>query len=189
MKKGWAVYTNMDELTLPGLRHIVIEHVGDFVPEQHSVLLLDEVGMIWDARDFKAFRKPVRDFFKLQRHYRVLVFLASQKWDIDKKLRDLTDAMYLTTCFYRVFSVGRKIRVRPKVVQATAEAEARITDDLVVCPIFDWTFTFIPRWSQYFDSHAVPQKDLLKFKTPVAYDPAFYRKTAKFKRFFSLRKG
>ena len=70
---GWKVYTNMDELCIPGVRHFDIQHLGDFVPEADSLLLLDEVGMIWDNRDYKVFKPQVRDFFKLQRHYHVLV--------------------------------------------------------------------------------------------------------------------
>ena len=41
----------------------------------NSVLLVDEVGMIWDNRQFKNFKPEVRDWFKLQRHYRVKVYL------------------------------------------------------------------------------------------------------------------
>lgn len=188
LRKGWLVYTNMDELVLPGLRHIEIEHIGDFVPERHSLLLLDEVGMVWDARDYKAFRRPVRDFFKLQRHYHVKVYLASQKFDIDKKLRDLTDGMYLCEQVFRVWSVAKRIVVRPKVVEATAEAESRITDNLTICPVWNWELTWIPRWSQYFDSHAVPDVPLIPFTEPVPYDPSFYKHRAlkKINSLFSL---
>lgn len=163
LKKGWVVYTNMEELFIPGVRHFNIQHLGDFIPDSHSLLLLDEVGMIWDNRDYKNFRTPVRDFFKLQRHYKVKVYLASQTFDVDKKIRDLTDGMFLHQNVARVFTVGKRITRKVVVTESTSEAESRIAEDLVICPFWDWTFTFIPRWSKYFDSHAVPDLPKLDY--------------------------
>lgn len=183
LKRGWAVYTNMDELKLPGLRHINIDHLGMFVPEKHSILLLDEVGMIWDARDFKKFRPEVRDFFKLQRHYRVKVYLASQTFDVDKKIRDLTDGMYLHVCIGRVFSVGKRITRKIVLTESSSEAESRISEDLRFCPPWDWTITYIPRWAKYFDSHAIPIRSAIKYHA----DPPLEKKTSIFP--LSLRKG
>lgn len=156
IRKGWQVYTNMDEFTMPGVRHINIQHVGDFVPPANSLLLLDEVGMIWDSRDFKKFRPSVRDFFKLQRHYHVKVYMASQTFDVDKKLRDLTDGMFLHVNLLRVFTVGKRISRKVVLTQSTGDQESRISEDLIMLPFWQWTYTFIPKWAKYFDSHAVP---------------------------------
>lgn len=163
LKKGWLVYTNMEELYMPGVRHFNITHLGDFVPETHSLLLLDEVGMIWDNRDYKTFKPQVRDFFKLQRHYCVKVYMASQTFDVDKKLRDLCDGMYLHTSFLRVFTLGKRISRKVVITESTSEAESRISEDLVILPPWDWTLTYIPRWAKFFDSHAVPQKPALEY--------------------------
>ena len=158
LKKNWIVYTNMEELFMPGVRHFDIQHLGDFVPEAHSLLLLDEVGMIWDNRDYKTFKPQVRDFFKLQRHYHVKVYMASQTFDVDKKLRDLCDGMYLHTNFARVFTLGKRIVRKVVITQSTSEAESRISEDLKMCPPWEWTLTYIPRWAKFFDSHAIPEK-------------------------------
>lgn len=170
LKRGWTVYTNMDELFMPGVRHFKIQHLGDFVPERRSLLLLDEVGMIWDARDYKCFKPQVRDFFKLQRHYHVKVYMASQTFDVDKKLRDLCDGMFLHTNVGRVFTVGKRITRKIVIVEATAEAESRISENLVICPFWDWTFTYIPKWAKLFDSHAVPDKPYLEYSEDSAAD-------------------
>lgn len=164
MRKGWTIYTNMDELFIPGVRHFDIQHLGDFVPESHSVLLLDEVGMIWDNRDYKVFKPQVRDFFKLQRHYQVLVYMASQTFDVDKKLRDLCDGMFLHTNFARVFTLGKRITRKVVITESTSEAESRISEDLVMLPFWDWTLTFIPRYAKYFDSHVIPGKPYLEYQ-------------------------
>lgn len=164
LKKGWLVYTNMDELFMPGVRHFDIKHLGDFVPEARSLLLLDEVGMIWDNRDYKVFKPCVRDFFKLQRHYHVKVYMASQTFDVDKKLRDLCDGMFLHQSFARVFTLGKRIVRKVVITQSTSEAESRISEDLVMLPFWNWTLTYIPKWAKYFDSHAIPDKPHLEFR-------------------------
>lgn len=163
LKKGWHVYTNMDELFMPGVRHFDIQHLGDFVPEARSLLLIDEVGMIWDARDYKVFKPQVRDFFKLQRHYHVKVYMASQTFDVDKKLRDLCDGMFLHTNFARVFTLGKRITRKIVLTESTSEAESRISENLAILPFWYWTFTYIPRWAKYFDSHAIPDKPTLTY--------------------------
>ena len=165
LKKGWIVYTNMEELFMLGVRHFEIKHLGDFVPEAHSLLLLDEVGMIWDNRDYKTFKPQVRDFFKLQRHYHVKVYMASQTFDVDKKLRDLCDGMYLHSNFARVFTLGKRITRRVVITESTSEAESRISEDLKICPFWEWTLTYIPRWAKFFDSHAIPDKPHLRYTT------------------------
>lgn len=163
LKRGWLVYTNMEELFMPGIRHFEITHLGDFVPPADSLLLLDEVGMIWDARDYKQFKPCVRDFFKLQRHYQVKVYMASQTFDVDKKLRDLTDGMFLHVNLLRIFTVGKRITRKVVLTQSTSEAESRISEDLVMCPFWDWTLTYIPKWAKYFDSHSIPERPYLSF--------------------------
>lgn len=162
-KKGWIVYTNMEELFVPGVRHFNVQHLGDFVPEAHSLLLLDEVGMIWDNRDYKVFKPQVRDFFKLQRHYRVICYMASQTFDVDKKLRDLCDGMFLHTNFARVFTLGKRITRKVVLTASSSEAESRISEDLVMCPFWDWTLTYIPKYAQHFDSHTVPERPYLTY--------------------------
>ena len=168
MKKGWTIYTNMEDLMIPGVRFFTIEHLGNYVPDAHSLLLLDEVGMVWDSRDFKAFKPTVRDFFKLQRHYKVVVYMASQTFDVDKKIRDLTDGMYLQTNFLRVFSLGRRIFRTVTLTESTSEAESRICDNLKWAPVWYWTLTYIPKWGTMFDTAALPAKPNLEYVTVQA---------------------
>ncbi|MEA5040032.1 MAG: zonular occludens toxin domain-containing protein [Clostridiaceae bacterium] len=164
MRKNWYVYTNMTDIMIPGVRVFNVDHLGNFVPEKNSVLLIDEVGMIWDARDYKKFQPCVRDFFKLQRHYRVLVYMASQTFDVDKKLRDLTDGMFLNVDIKRIFSIGKRIVKKIVLTESTSEAESRISENLAYAPIWTWTFTFIPKYAKYFDSHLVPELPSLPYE-------------------------
>lgn len=170
-KKGFKIYTNMADMMLPGVRFINIDDLGRFVPEKESVLLLDEVGMVWDSRNFKNFREDVRDFFKLQRHYHCICFLASQTWDIDKKLRDLCDSFYLCTNFMNVFSLVRPIRRMVFLTEADSSSESRIADNLKFEPIFSWSLTYIPNFRHFFDSFDVPDMPHLNYM-PVNPDLA-----------------
>lgn len=163
-KKGWSIYTNMPDMNISGARIIDIDQLGDYVPCEDSVLLLDEVGMVWDARNFKNFKPSVRDFFKLQRHYRCIVYMASQTFDVDKKLRDLCDGMFLHENFCRVFSLGRRISKKITLTEPTGDAESRIAESLKFKPFWNSTLTLIPKYSRYFDSHIIPQLPELPYK-------------------------
>lgn len=158
-RNGQPVYSNVP---LPGCYLIQDDDIGFFQIPPNSVLLVDEVGMIWDNRNFKSFKPEVRDWFKLQRHHKVKVYLFSQTFDIDKKLRDLTDDMYLITKRFRVFAYGKRIVKRIVLTEASADQPSRIDENLKFDSLlFFWagsrTLTFIPRWASSFDSFAVPE--------------------------------
>lgn len=162
-RKHYLVYTNMDDLNISGIRYIDPKQIGKFVPEPHSVILLDEVGMLYDNRNYKEFRSETRDFFKLQRHYQCIVYLASQSFDIDKKLRDLTDEMYLVSNVFGFLSLIRPITKKITLTEASSMGESRIADNLKFKWIFSWKFTFLPRYSKYFQSFLLPEHEFIPF--------------------------
>lgn len=177
LKKGFPVYTTID---VPGCIKFDVQDVGrcGFPPE--SVIFIDEVGMIWDNRDYKKFRTDVRDYFKLQRHYRNTVYLFSQTFDVDVKLRNLTDAMYLCTCHFGWLSMARRIRRMITIVNPQGDSESRIADSMEFVPLWQsifgagsLKFTYIPRWSRYFDSHEItPLPPINGCMCPAVASPA-----------------
>ena len=65
-KKKWTVYTTEN---IPGTHNITDPkqiYKMDF-PER-SCILIDEVSLIWDNRDFKSMDKRVVEWFRYQRH-------------------------------------------------------------------------------------------------------------------------
>lgn len=156
-KKGYTIYTNMLDCMLPNARIVNLEDIGEFTPEPKSVCMWDEVGMIYDNRQFKAFKPATRDWYKLQRHYHCIVYLASQTWDIDKKLRDLTDGMYLCLNCLGILSIAKRISRKVVLTEATSDNESRISENLAFMPIWNWSFTWIPKWKKYFDSFHAPE--------------------------------
>ena len=161
IRKGRPVYSTV---YVPGAHIFDVQDIGRVSFPCNSVIFIDEVGMIWDNRKFKNFRDDVRDYFKLQRHYGHTVYLFSQTFDIDVKLRNLTDSMYLVRCHMGWFSVAKKIKRDITLVEPTGESEARIADSLEFEPwwlsIFGAKtvqFTYIPRWCKLFDSYEAPE--------------------------------
>ena len=181
-KKGYIVYTNMQDCCLDGIRIINPDDLGNFVPVADSCLLLDEVGMLYDNRDYRNFKPSVRNFFKLQRHYRVVCFLASQTFDIDKKLRDLTDEMYLISNIATACSLVRPIRKTVTLTEATAEGESRIAENLKFRFFTSWRVYWIPTTIKYFQSFKAPVLPNLEYVTPENPIKSKVRVRAKMRR-------
>lgn len=178
-KKGYKVYCNS---YIPGSYYFDTADLGLVDFGENSVLLVDEVGMIWDNRDFKNFKPHVRDYFKYQRHYKHIVYLFSQSFDVDKKIRDVTDYMYLAYNFLNCFTISRRVKKTITISHAdrNTTGESKIVDDYILEP---WIFfflgtvkvTYIPKYVRFFNSFETP---LLPLKTfdfmPVKDTDNFY---------------
>lgn len=165
LKDGHPVYSTVE---VPGCYLFDVNMVGSYVFPPESVVFIDEAGMVWDNRNFKNFRSEVRDYFKYQRQYRNTVYLFSQTFDIDKKLRDVTDGMYLCKCYCGILSVARRINRSIILTESTSESESRIADNLVFDPIFSFLaggkpalFTWVPAYAPYFKSYNPPKLPLV----------------------------
>lgn len=160
LKKGIPVYSNV---YIPGAYLFNPLEIGFKEIPPDSVLMIDEVGLIWDSRDFKGFKKEYRDYFKYQRQYRHTVYMLSQTFDVDKKIRDLTDQMYLIRSFCNVFSIARRINKTITIVHAdSGTGESHLADDMQFDSLLlFWAgsvkFTFIPKYTKYFKSFNPPE--------------------------------
>lgn len=188
IKKGWTVYSTEP---IAGTYYITPSQIGyfSFVDYNYKVfepdnykglsrlihcifnklfphfpkilLLVDEVGLIWDNREYKKFDPNVKKFFKFQRHYHVKCYLFSQTFDIDKKLRDLTDEMYLVRNVARIFTYGKKIRKFITIKESQTDDSSSLAEGMEFEPFILFfagsrTLTFIPRWIKYFNSYVIP---------------------------------
>lgn len=154
-KKGYFIYTNMKSVTLPYVIHVEEQDIGDYVGVPNSVLLLDECGTWLDNRKFKTFKDSMRDYFIYQRQYKNVVILASQNFNVDKKVRELVDKMYLCGKVGPV-SYARPIRRNITLTEPMGDSESRIADQLVFAP--GLVLTWIPRYAKLFESFAPPEK-------------------------------
>lgn len=134
---------------------------------QNALVLLDEITLDADSRDFKNFTKEKKEFFMQHRKDNVEVIYFTQGWDgVDKKIRDLTYSLYFVfqpfanvqgILFkpFQQFSVARRIFRELKINE--------YTNELVVGYRFATTFErwfgkgikqffWRPSWYKYFDT-------------------------------------
>lgn len=174
---GWNVYTNMPDVKIPGVRVFDSVSLATCVPDKHSVLFVDEGGLIWDNRGHKTFDKGYTEFFKLQRKYNCKMYINSQSFDIDKKIRDLVDHMVLMTSLFNCIGIVRPISRIVGLVDATANGESRVADNLKFKSIFSWKFLWGPTYFKYFNSFLAPERPPMPYsvvggdlpKLPVKY--------------------
>lgn len=158
LKRGWTVYANID---IPGVNYFDPNDIGTYTFPQRSVVLIDEANLFWDNRQWKTVAANLIEWFRYQRQYRVKLYMFSQTFDIDKKLRSLCDDLFLVKNVARVFCWCKRIRKWPDLKQAEGESEARIVDMIQYDKLYFWPFgsrhlIYIPRWSKYFKSYNPP---------------------------------
>lgn len=167
-RKGWTIYTDMKDIRIPGVRIIDSRDLSQFRPCEGSAIFLDEVGISMDNRSFKTFPPGLRDFFKYSRKMKCVVFMNSQAFDVDKKVRDTTDKMILQVAIANCIAFSRPIRRSITLTEPTSEAESRIADRLSFSGIFSWKFLWMPKYFKYFDTQEMPARQLLPYTEPVS---------------------
>lgn len=95
-KKKYNVYTNF------GIFSSLPLNYWEYNFPPRSVIFVDEVGLVHDNRAFKTFPQECAEFYKYQRKNKLIIYLASQTIDIDKKIRDLADYHILLKRFLPV---------------------------------------------------------------------------------------
>lgn len=174
LQKGWSVYTDMQDVKIPGVRLITVTDLSSFQPDPHSLVCLDEVGISMDNRNYKSFPPGLRDFFKYARKMQIVIIMNSQAYDVDKKVRDTTDSMLLLQSIGSLFSLARPIVRTVTLTEPSADSESRIADLLRFAPIWDWHLYYMPAYFRYFDSKAMPLRMKLPY-TVVDSEPRYAR--------------
>lgn len=132
-----------------------------------SLVLIDEITMDADNRQFKSFPVNARNFFILHRKYGCDVIYFTQNWNaVDKKIRDLTAELYYLKRL-PLITVGTRIFRRMDINDYTSEIVygyrfpnlwERIKSWVV--PGFSiYTSCFRPFWYKYFDTFEAPKLD------------------------------
>lgn len=122
-------------------------------------VIIDEAGIEYNNRDFKEFSKQALYFYKYHRHYETAVDVFSQSYnDMDKKLRDLAQRLYVVKKSYIPFFVYR-YRIRKKI--GINDLTKEITDEYEVVK-FSRTYIFCPPLWKLFNTHSrkpLPEKE------------------------------
>lgn len=113
------------------------------------------MSLLYSNRDFKTMDRKVIEWVQQLRKQHCRLYGASVAFDIDLKLRDQADKLYLMKKYLRVFSVCRLIDKEPDLIKASEFSEARITDQLgFVFPLLPGAIiiSWIPHWAKFYDT-------------------------------------
>lgn len=101
--KGVTVLTNLTLFGFPDDTNIIklVNSQQLLTLPDKSIVLIDEIGSIFNSRDFsqskKSVPKPVYQLILQCRHRRIMLLGTVQRWNLlDKQLRDITDSV--TVC-------------------------------------------------------------------------------------------
>lgn len=156
--KGWTVYTNMTDVVIPGVHIFQSKQLENMVPPPRSSVYIDEAGLVWDNRKFKDFNDGFIEYFKLQRKYKNKVTMNSQALDVDKKIRDLIDSMYLCSNLFGCIGICRPLKRTIKVLEAQGNSESRLAMNLIFEGITKIKIFWMPRYWKWFDSFKAPAR-------------------------------
>lgn len=124
----------------------------------NSFIVIDEVNLLWDNRDFKSFDQRIQRFFREQRKHKCKIVAYSQTFDCDKKLRDLADRLAIQNKVLRIFTFRRYYTKTPRVISAQeARDTSKIVDDYLKVPFLfgGVDITYIPKYVRDYNTNEI----------------------------------
>lgn len=155
LKKGVKVYTTED---IPGCYTFDPRDIGkyDFTPG--SLILIDEISLVFNNRDWTNFDKDKINFFVLQRHYGNRVIIATQSSSFEKTIRDLVDEVYIVKKLFRIFILARPVN---RSVDINNNESGDSAGGQIV---FKYRYSglphvyILPLYTPFFDSYSIPER-------------------------------
>jgi zona occludens toxin (predicted ATPase) len=123
---------------------------------RRCLILIDEVTLVWDSRNFKTFPEEVKEFFTLHRHLRCDVIYATQYYqNVDKRIRDVT----VNT--FRVRKLGPfhltcKEKMAIQYPEQTGEILVGYKKPSILYLLTTLKVYFGRRYYDFFDTHEIP---------------------------------
>lgn len=131
------------------------------------LILIDEIMLFADTRNFKTFPEHLKRFFAKHRHSNIDIIWCSQYWDdCDKKIRVLTQRFFLIEKgkFLKQFSF-----VKP-IVRHMGVSDKRMIDFYQLAAPIEWRFVYRPHYYNMFDSfdrEPLPELELSPWSAPA----------------------
>ena len=143
----------------------------------NSVILIDEITLKADSRDYKKFNDTLKQFFILARHYHVDICWFTQQFDgLDKKIRELT------SCLYYIRSAGLfsyAVRIDRFIHIDKEQKEIKVGYKLsgLLRILFGWLndsfkLCFRPKYYKFFDSFTAPDLPKKEFELYKVNNPS-----------------
>lgn len=168
IRKGKSRYRRvLSNYYIKGCQKLVFSELGR-VDMSESLILIDEISLDADSRDYKEFSKHLKQFFILHRHYGTDIIYATQQYDgVDRKIRELTHNLYYmkkfgqityATTIFRKITISEDSEIKMGYVFPSI---VKILTDLKNTMVFCWR----PRYYKYFDSFDAPELPSKDFET------------------------
>lgn len=155
IKRGRRVLVNEEEIAKRlNVEYMPIERLASCRYENCDVYI-DEAGIDVDNRAWKTQSKELAAWFKLHRHFKNNVYLFSQSYDIDKKIRDCCAHFSIVKQKFGVFIFEQRIDIIVRLIEADSfSKEGYIVDDLVKRKLISGGLSihFMPRYWKLYDS-------------------------------------
>lgn len=169
MEKGKSPYKHvLTNFYCEGTEQVDVNDLGIYEIE-NSLILLDEITLDVDSRDFKSFSKDKKMFFVLHRHIGNDIVYFCQDFDrVDKTIRNMTyDLWYCKKSvvpFFREFTVCNRIFRNININEFTSELTLGYRFASFSERLFSSTVKVLFRrpWYKYFDSFDRTGLDNLK---------------------------
>ena len=137
------IYTNFPS---EGCYKLDFERLG-YDNYHDCLMLIDEVQLFADSRNFKSFGDNLKYFFSMHRHYRTDIVLCSQSYGaVDARIRSLLHRLYY------IDSLGKFIRCRE--IIPYFDVHGKIDEGADYASGFNTKYFFAPRMYKYNDTFA-----------------------------------
>lgn len=168
IRKGKSKYKRvLSNYYLKGCQQLNFADLGKY-DMSDSLILIDEISLYADSRDYKQFSFQLKQFFILHRHYNIDIVYATQQYDgVDRKIRELTQQLYYmkragpltyATIIYRTITIDEQSEIK---YGYRFPSLGKILSDIRHTIIFCWR----PRYYKYFDSFDAPYLPPAQFNT------------------------
>lgn len=143
MKKYDYVFTNFP---CEGAYSLDFDSLG-YASYNRCLMLIDEVQLFADSRNFKTFGDNLKFFFSMARHDKIDIVMCSQSHSaVDARLRSLTHRLYY------VDSIGKFVRVRE--IISYFDVHGKIDEGYDYAKGFNTKYFYAPRLYKYNDTYA-----------------------------------
>lgn len=154
-----TVYTNFPCI---GAYSLDFDTLG-YVNYHDCLMIIDEVQLFADSRNFKNFGQNLRWFFSMHRHSRIDIVLCTQSLSaVDARIRSLTQQLYY------IDKLGCFIRVRE--IISYFDVNRTIQEGYDYASGFNTKYFYAKRLYKYNDTYAHIQKVELKEPEKILWD-------------------
>lgn len=159
IRKGKSSYQHvLTNFYCAGCDMISVLDLGHFDME-YCLILLDELTLDADARDYKKFSASLKQFFILHRHLHCdVIYFVQDFSQVDKIIRNVTFDLWYTSKsvlpFFRNWSISRRVYRQISINEYTSELILGYRFSKFLERLFDRStrICFRPHWYKYFDS-------------------------------------